>query len=136
MNSEVNAMHAGSNPSQVNLNMVFKGNEKNSVRLAQQFLFKLDMAFKLQESMGKDVSELFKVATAMLNLDGSALAWFTNRYGNSELPLWHQFVEEFTLEFCPTDEFELRQVAAKYNGCHQGKNSVEHFIQEFEGYRT
>ncbi|ONH70285.1 hypothetical protein BOH78_5346 [Pichia kudriavzevii] len=136
MNSEVNAMHAGSNPSQVNLNMVFKGNEKNSVRLAQQFLFKLDMAFKLQESMGKDVSELFKVATAMLNLDGSALAWFTNRYGNSELPLWHQFVEEFTLEFCPTDEFELRQVAAKYNGCHQGKNSVEQFIQEFEGYRT
>ncbi|KGK36430.1 hypothetical protein JL09_g4431 [Pichia kudriavzevii] len=82
------------------------------------------------------MSKLFKKATAMLNLHRPTLTRFANRYGNSKLPLWHQFVEEFTLEFCPTDEFELRQVAAKYNGCHQGKNSVEHFIQEFEGYRT
>ena len=82
------------------------------------------------------MSKLFKKATAMLNLHRPTLTRFANRYGNSKLPLWHQFVEEFTLEFCPTDEFELRQVAAKYNGCHQGKNSVEQFIQEFEGYRT
>lgn len=127
--------HSGSyqNPrNSVNMNtFTYSGNERNAVHKAKLLLVKLNYTFMLNPNC----DDRYKVCTAMNCLRGPALTWFAFKYEN-QVPSWGEFLKAFIAEYCPTDEFETRQTASKYNACIQGNSSLEHYIRTFEELRS
>ena len=112
----------------------FSGKETDSVFKAQALLKRLELNFICQESMGKQCLDIYKVVSAVNQLTGPALNWYTHRFVNP--PSWLEFKEAFIQEYCPTDEFEIRSAAARYNATTQENKSVEQYIREFEKFKA
>jgi hypothetical protein len=113
----------------------YSGNESNSVLKAKLLLTKLNYTFALQENSEKTCNNVYKVCTAMNCLKGPALIWFASKYSKIP-PDWNTPKKEVIAQYCPTDEYETRQTAFKYNSCIQGNNNVDKYIKQFEEYRT